>query len=88
MKHRLDFRRNRRIDIVLYITSETQQRDIGDARVYIDRKLGEGKLAEKPGEPTSDTSPTASSAACGTTNTADHTPLTTRLTRERRTAPR
>jgi transposase len=43
VKHRLDFRGNRRINSVLYITSVTQQRDIADARVYIDRKLGEGK---------------------------------------------
>jgi transposase len=28
---------------VLYIASVTQQRDVNDARVYIDRKLSEGK---------------------------------------------
>lgn len=43
VKHRLDFRGNRRINSVLYITSVTQQRDITDARLYINRKLGEGK---------------------------------------------
>jgi hypothetical protein len=43
VKHRLDFRGNRRINSVLYITSVTQQRHIADARIYIDRKLGEGK---------------------------------------------
>lgn len=43
VKHRLDFRGNRRINSVLYIVSVTQQRDLVDARVYIDRKLGEGK---------------------------------------------
>jgi transposase len=43
VKHRLDFRGNRRTNSVLYITSVTQQRDIADAQVYIDRKLGEGK---------------------------------------------
>jgi transposase len=43
LKHRLDFRGNRRINSVLYITSVTQQRDIADAQAYIDRKLGEGK---------------------------------------------
>lgn len=43
MKHRLDFRGNRRINSVLYMASVTQQRDLADARVFIDRKLGEGK---------------------------------------------
>ncbi len=43
VKHRLDFGGNRRINSVIYIASVTQQRDISDARVYIDRKLTEGK---------------------------------------------
>jgi transposase len=43
VKHRLDFRGNRRINSVLYIASVTQHRDLDDARIYIDRKLGEGK---------------------------------------------
>ena len=43
VKHRLDFRGNRRINSVLYIVSVTQHRDLEDARLYIDRKLGEGK---------------------------------------------
>jgi transposase len=43
VKHRLDFRGNRRINSVLYITSVTQHRDLVDARDYIDRKIGEGK---------------------------------------------
>jgi transposase len=43
IRHRLDFGGNRRINSVLYIASVTQHRDIDDARVYIDRKLGEGK---------------------------------------------
>jgi transposase len=43
VKHRLDFRGNRRTNSVLYIASVTQHRDLDDARVYIDRKLGEGK---------------------------------------------
>lgn len=42
-KHRLDFRGNRRINSVLYMASVTQQRDLTDARVFIDRKLSEGK---------------------------------------------
>lgn len=43
VKRRLDFRGNRRINSVLYIVSVTQHRDLEDARLYIDRKLGEGK---------------------------------------------
>lgn len=43
VRHRLDFRGNRRINSVLYIASVTQQRDIDAARAYIDRKLTEGK---------------------------------------------
>lgn len=43
VKHRLDFRGNRRINSVLYMASVTQHRDHDDARIYIDRKLGEGK---------------------------------------------
>jgi transposase len=43
VKHRLDFRGNRRINSVLYIASVTQQRDGEAARLYIDRKISEGK---------------------------------------------
>lgn len=43
VKHRLDFKGNRRINSVLYLASVTQQRDRNDARSYIDRKLSEGK---------------------------------------------
>ena len=43
MRHRLDFGGNRRINSVLYIASVTQHRDIHDTRVFIDRKLAEGK---------------------------------------------
>jgi transposase len=43
VRHRLDFGVNRRINSVLYIASVTQQRDVEEARVYIDRKIGEGK---------------------------------------------
>jgi transposase len=43
VKHRLDFRGNRRINRVLYMASVTQHRDLGDARMFITRKLGEGK---------------------------------------------
>ena len=43
VKHRLDFGGNRRINSVLYIASVTQQRDLDEARHYIDRKVSEGK---------------------------------------------
>lgn len=43
VKHRLDFRGNRRINSVLYIASITQQRFNADAITYLDRKLAEGK---------------------------------------------
>jgi len=43
VRHRLDFGGNGRINGVLYIASVTQHRDIDDARVYIERKLAEGK---------------------------------------------
>lgn len=43
VRHRLDFRGNRRINSVLYIMSVTQQRDQQVARDYIDRKISEGK---------------------------------------------
>ena len=43
VRHRLDFRGNRRINSVLYIASVTQQRLNRDARTYLDRKRSEGK---------------------------------------------
>ena len=43
VKHRLDFRGNRRINSVLYIASVTQQRDHHLAQAYIERKTAEGK---------------------------------------------
>ena len=43
VRHRLDFGGNRRVNSVLYIASVTQHRDIHDARVFIDRKITEGK---------------------------------------------
>jgi transposase len=42
-KHRLDYGGNRRINSVLYIASVVQHRDLADATIYIERKLGEGK---------------------------------------------
>ena len=43
VRHRLDFRGNRRINSVIYIASVTQQRDTTVAKDYLDRKIGEGK---------------------------------------------
>jgi transposase len=43
VRHRLDFGGNRRVNSVLYIASITQQRFTPDARVYLERKLAEGK---------------------------------------------
>lgn len=43
VRHRLDFRGNRRVNSVLYIASVTQQRDRPDAKIYIERKIREGK---------------------------------------------
>jgi len=40
---------------VLYIASVTKHRDIDDARLYIDRKLGEGKTRREAAAPTSAT---------------------------------
>jgi transposase len=48
LRHRLDVGGNRRINSVLYIASVTQHRDVNDARVYIDRKLGEGQTRREP----------------------------------------
>ena len=43
IKHRLDFRGNRRINSVLHIASVTQQRTQPDASAYLARKTAEGK---------------------------------------------
>lgn len=43
VKHRLDFRGNRRINSVLYLASITQHRELPEARGFIDRKITEGK---------------------------------------------
>jgi transposase len=69
VKHRLDFRGNRRTNSVLYITSVTQQRDIADAR----STSTASSAKERPAEPTSATSPTEPSDECGkTSQTAQH----------------
>ena len=68
VRHRLDFGGNRRINSVLYIASVTQQRDPDAARPTSNAKSAKARPAEKPAAPTNDTSPTASSDACGTTN--------------------
>ena len=43
VKHRLDFRGNRRINSVLHIASVTQQRNQPQAAAYLTRKASEGK---------------------------------------------
>jgi hypothetical protein len=43
VRHRLDFGGNRRINSVIYTISVTQQRDRDQARIYIARKISEGK---------------------------------------------
>jgi transposase len=43
VRHRLDFGGNRRINSVIYTVSVTQQRDRDEARIYIARKISEGK---------------------------------------------
>lgn len=43
IKHRLDYRGNRRINSVLYIASVTQARNHTDAAAYLARKTAEGK---------------------------------------------
>jgi len=43
VKHRLDFKGNRRINSVLYIASVTQQRSQPEAAAYLARKATEGK---------------------------------------------
>lgn len=55
---------------ILHIASVTQHRDRLDAATYLTRKISEGKTAAKLDTPTSDTSPTGLSVACGTTTHA------------------
>jgi len=43
IKHRLDFRGNRRVNSVLHIASVTQARQQPDAAAYLARKASEGK---------------------------------------------
>lgn len=42
-RHRLDFGGNRRVNSAIYIISVTQQRDLPEARTYLNRKTSEGK---------------------------------------------
>jgi transposase len=89
VKHRLDFRGNRRINSVLYIVSVTQHRDLDEARIYIDRKLGEGK--DPPRSPPSAQAPPRQPRHPTHVERRITTPTTTRshrrLTRERPTVP-
>lgn len=47
IRHRVDFRRNRTVNSVLYIASITQARDRPDAQAYLTRKTREGKTARE-----------------------------------------
>ena len=90
IKHRLDFRANRRINSVLYIASVTQQRTQPDAAAYLARKATEGKTQREARcvGATNANSPTASSAECGATKPPESLHSHThRLTRERPTVP-
>ncbi len=74
VKHRLDFRGNRRINSVLYIASVTQQRSSPKRPPTSPARPPKARPDAKPDEPTNDTSPTASSAACGETKPPDDHP--------------
>ena len=74
VKHRLDFRGNRRINSVLYIASVTQQRSQPEAAAYLARKAAEGKTRREARRATNANSPTGSSAECGATKPPDNTP--------------
>ena len=43
VSHRVDWKGNRRINSILYIASVTQQRDLPEARAFLNRKISEGK---------------------------------------------
>ena len=89
VKHRLDFRGNRRINSVLYIASVTQAtRPPTTPAPTSTANSPKARPDEKPDEPTNATSPTASSDACGKTkHAAENHPSTRGLTRERLTVP-
>ena len=84
VKHRLDFRGNRRINSVLHTAPATQQRSQQpEAVAYLARKATEGKTRrESPAEPTKDNSPTEPPAECGTTKTPENNPSNLPLDKE------
>ena len=43
VSHRVDWKGNRRINSILYVASVTQQRDLPEARAFLNRKISEGK---------------------------------------------
>ena len=90
VRHRLDFGGNRRINRVLYIASVTQQRDIDDAHVYIDRKIAEGQdPTRRPTSPqTPPRQPSDPPHVERRTTTPRGTTSTRCLTMERLTDPR
>ncbi len=68
VRHRLDFGGNRRINSILYVASITQQRFHPDsAHLLRTQDQPKARPDAAPAEHTSDTSPTASSDACGKT---------------------
>ena len=79
VRHRLDFRGNRRVNSMLYTVSVTQARVLPEAAVYLTRKNYRRQDSEKLDEPTNGISPTGPSVACGKTNNIEtnkpHSPL-------------
>jgi transposase len=71
VRHRLDFRGNRKINSVLHIASVVQQRDQPHARTYLARKQAEGKTKREARRHTNAISPTGSSVECGETKKYD-----------------
>ncbi|MFT7602197.1 MAG: hypothetical protein ACI8TP_005164, partial [Acidimicrobiales bacterium] len=82
VRHRLDFRGNRRVNSMLYTVSVTQARVMPEAAVYLTRKTGEGKTrreARRAHKRHLANRVTTSSVACGKTNNTEtnkpHSPL-------------
>jgi transposase len=90
VRHRLDFRGNRRVNSMLYTVSVTQARVMPEAAVYLTRKTGEGKTrreARRAHKRHLANRVTTSSVACGKTNNTETNKPTRRLTRKLATAP-
>lgn len=74
VRHRLDFRGNRRINSVLYVASVTQQRTTKQPASTSTARPAKARPAAKPDAHTTANSPTASSAARGATRNNDDLP--------------